>query len=189
MWLKPAGAAARSVILLMVAMAAQPDMTPRGSRQRFDQVKPSAVGAAASVLTPGSDRGRIAMWRHTLEMVLDHPLLGVGLDNWEYAYPIYDRGRTSGKITAESEPVRPHNDFLWILSELGLVGLALFIWLLWCIWRLAGTAIGRGSSPVALTALAGVAGAVGLLGHGLFSFPKEQPATAALRWIVRWHRP
>ena len=160
-----------------------PSRTSPGVIQQFDEQKTSAATTAVSMLSAGSDRGRRDMWRHTREMVWDHPLLGVGLDNWEFAYPLYDRGVEPGKITADSEPVRPHNDFLWILSELGLVGLGLYLWLLGAAWVAARRVFRSGEVTKQLCALAALAGIVALLGHSFFSFPKEQPAPAALFWL------
>jgi tetratricopeptide (TPR) repeat protein len=166
-----------------LAAAFLPSRTSPGVIQQFDEQKTSAAATAVSMLSTGSDRGRLDMWRHTLSMVWDHPLLGVGLDNWEFAYPLYDTGVKPGKITANSEPVRPHNDFLWILSELGLVGLGLYLWLLGAAWGAARKAFRSGEATRQLCALAALAGIVALLGHSFFSFPKEQPAPAALFWL------
>ncbi len=64
---------------------------------------------------------RINVWRSAWAMVADHPLLGVGLDNFLYAY----RGRYI-QPEAWEEPNLPHahNIFLDALSRTGLLGLA-----------------------------------------------------------------
>jgi tetratricopeptide (TPR) repeat protein len=160
-----------------------PNRSSKEVIQRFDEQKPTAAAAAASIIEPGSDRGRFAMWRHTLEMIADYPMFGVGLDNWEFIYPLYDKGDPEGKITGASEPVRPHNDYLWIASELGVVGVLSFLWLVFSAARLAGTALHSDDYYVRVLAVCSGMGLVALLGHGLFSFPKEQPATAGLFWI------
>ena len=172
-----------SCIVATMAASFAGDHTPEGVIQRFDQQKPSAVAAATSVFSPGSDRGRLTMWRHTGRMWLDHPLLGVGLDNWEYAYPRYDTGGTGGKVTSASEPVRPHNDFVWILSELGLLGFGVYIWLLVAAWVAARRALLSHDQRGQIVSLASIVGLAALLGHSLFSFPKEQPASAAMFWL------
>jgi O-antigen ligase len=58
-------------------------------------------------------------------MALDHILLGVGLGNWNAFYPRYDQGDV---LHIQSAPRRPHNDYLWILSELELLGFLSFVW-------------------------------------------------------------
>jgi O-antigen ligase len=69
---------------------------------------------------------RIDLWRSSLSMFLDHPLFGVGLDNFLYAYReryILD--------TAWEEPSlsHPHNLILDFATRLGLAGLLVGLWL------------------------------------------------------------
>lgn len=167
------------LLLLGVGMTLS-SQTPTGVVQRFDEQKTTALQTATSTLSAGGDRGRLLMWQHSLSMIIDNPILGVGLDNWEYHYPRYDKG---DKITEHSEPVRPHNDFIWIASELGLIGLLSFLLLL-------GIAVQTGirlylSSNIEHQWIALIAcmGLIAWLVHSLFSFPKEQPISAFLFWI------
>ncbi|MBT5829541.1 MAG: tetratricopeptide repeat protein [Candidatus Latescibacteria bacterium] len=157
-----------------------PAQTSQKIIQQFDEQKSSPTVAMQSVLTPGSDRGRLDMWQHTFEMIIDHPFLGVGLDNWEYQYPPYDQG---SKITFNSEPVRPHNDPLWIASELGLIGLGIYFLLLYYAFHIIWQNL-RGNDKqrqwLALTALLGI---TSLFIYSLFSFPKEQPTPALFFWF------
>jgi tetratricopeptide (TPR) repeat protein len=160
-----------------------PNRSSREVIQRFDEQKPSAVAAAASIVQEGSDRGRFTMWQHTIRMFLDHPIRGVGLDNWEFIYPLYDKGDPGGKITSASEPVRPHNDYLWIASELGILGSLAFLWLLITAGKSIGAAVQSNDQNRSILAVCSAMGLVALLGHGVFSFPKEQPASATLFWV------
>ncbi len=64
-----------------------------------------------------------------LEMVKDHPLLGVGLNNFTVAMSGY--GEVSGWIRF-LQPV--HNVYLLIAAEVGLVGLVLFFCLLFSVF-------------------------------------------------------
>lgn len=73
---------------------------------------------------------RVLIWRNTVQIIQDNPLLGVGAGNWQIHFPQYS---LSGIWRCDELNVtfqRPHNDFLWICSELGVVGLLLqlFIW-------------------------------------------------------------
>jgi O-antigen ligase len=65
---------------------------------------------------------RIPVWRSTLDMIADHPWLGVGLDGFRTVYPRYMR------VEAWTEPLlyHPHNMWLDAAVRLGLPGLALF---------------------------------------------------------------
>jgi len=135
---------------------------------RLDEKKTSVAQSIQFVAQAGGDRGRLKVWYHTLYMIADAPLLGVGLNNWSALYPRYDQGDIVGIVVS---PLRPHNDFLWIWAELGLVGLLLFFWLLGCIFKQVWMRI-RLKDWVALCA--GL-GALALLIHSCFSFPREQP--------------
>jgi putative inorganic carbon (HCO3(-)) transporter len=85
-------------------------------------------------LQSGTSFFRLNLWRSTIDMIRDHPLLGVGLDNFLYAY----RSRYI-RPAAWQEPdlSHPHNIILDYGSRLGLVGLAAGAWLQLAFWRLA----------------------------------------------------
>jgi O-antigen ligase len=69
---------------------------------------------------------RIDLWLSSLQMVRDHPLLGVGMDNFAYLYrQIYIREGAA----AEPNLSHPHNWALNVWLELGLLGLVAFGWL------------------------------------------------------------
>lgn len=157
-----------------------PAQTSNQVIQQFDEQKSTATTAVTSLLTPGSDRGRFAMWRHTGNMIAEHVLVGVGLDNWEYIYPLYDQGE---KITADSEPVRPHNDFLWIAAELGIIGLVLYLALLFLAAQSIYKLLKEKHEQTSLLAAMVAIGLTSLLVYSLFSFPKEQPTPALFFWF------
>lgn len=77
---------------------------------------------------------RPMIWKNTFQMFKDHELLGVGYANFQYVLPAYD----------PQEPVKPHahNQFLQVLAELGILGLALFVAIcVFMIERIASSAV------------------------------------------------
>jgi len=68
---------------------------------------------------------RLKVWDFTLRMAMQKPLSGVGAGNWKLEAPRFHH-KADFDIT-ESNWLRPHNDFLWILAEKGIFGLLLFI--------------------------------------------------------------
>ncbi len=113
---------------------------------------------------------RLKLWRGAWQMALDHPLLGVGPDNFLYAY------RTHYVLPSAWEELNlshPHNIVLDLWTRLGLVGVLAGGWALIAGW-LAGWRIfrfGRASVwPIALGLLAGLAVTVthGLIDNSLF---------------------
>jgi O-antigen ligase len=113
---------------------------------------------------------RLQLWQASANMTADHPLFGVGPDNFLYQY----RGRyILNAAWQEPDLNHPHNIFLDLSSRLGLLGLVvgsgLIVGMGRQIWRALGQ---KGSShwPLAL----GLAGALthlllhGLVDHSLF---------------------
>lgn len=112
----------------------------------------------------GSSNGfRKLMASISLEMFKQHPLTGVGADNfgmqlndYRAAYAAKDPSDPN-LVNAENEiPERSHNEYLQILAELGVVGGAIFAWLLAGIGLMAYRAIKERKSLTALAAVSGV---------------------------------
>lgn len=83
-------------------------------------------------LTGGTSFFRINVWRSAVLMVREHPILGVGLDNFLYQY----RGRYMFPAAwAEPNLSHPHNIILDYATRMGLLGLATGIWLQVAFWR------------------------------------------------------
>jgi len=73
---------------------------------------------------------RLAHWQAALDMAAAHPLAGVGLGNYEAAYPDYALPRWPHALG------HAHNDYLNLLAETGIIGLAAYLtgWALIVIW-------------------------------------------------------
>lgn len=116
---------------------------------------------------------RIAVWRNTIEMIKDHPWVGLGLGNHKVFYPLYHGKMIKDrKFSVTSQLRRVHNDFLQAFAELGVVGMLLlgwtgFVWIRVTL-RLTSSAY---SSDVRFWAIGIALGIVGLLVNALFSFP------------------
>jgi O-antigen ligase len=83
-------------------------------------------------LSQGTTGFRLSLWYSSLGMIRDHPLLGVGLDNFLYAY------RTRYVLPTAWEEFslsHPHNVFLDYGTRLGLFGLCAFVWTQVVFWR------------------------------------------------------
>ncbi len=69
---------------------------------------------------------RLKLWQGSLNMIRDHPLLGVGLDNFLYQY------RTRyilPEAWEEPDLSHPHNIILDYWTRLGLLGVVVLVWL------------------------------------------------------------
>lgn len=166
-------------ILIIICLAPlAPNFSDTGL-QRFDDKKMDIYTTLASPFQAGGDRGRFQMWQNTLSLIWDYPLLGVGPGSWKRIYPPYDQG---AMIRYNSSPVRPHNDYLWIAAEYGIIGLFCYLGFLFCLFhRLYRQAQNKihliTSACFAISLLA-------ILGHSFFSFPKEHPQAMMLMYTL-----
>lgn len=77
---------------------------------------------------------RVAHWVAGIHMFLDHPLLGIGIGNYQYAYPTYHLGIFVIPLG------HAHNYYINIAAEAGLLGLSTFSLLLLAIFVVGGRA-------------------------------------------------
>jgi len=93
----------------------------------------------------GTQVFRVALWRSSLDMIREQPILGVGPDSFLYAY----RGRyLLPEAWQESSLSHPHNVVLDFAARLGLLGLGVFIWIQVAFWK-AGLGLARPASATA----------------------------------------
>ncbi|MCP4567738.1 MAG: hypothetical protein GY841_09175 [FCB group bacterium] len=65
---------------------------------------------------------RFRLWSAAIDMVADHPLFGVGTGNFPVAYGSTYRAKGSANLYWS-----PHNVFIQIVTELGLVGITIYL--------------------------------------------------------------
>ena len=178
---RPLSSTGWSGIVGALALAFLATLNPidENSPQKFDVVKETPAATLGSVVDPSADRGRLTFWKHTVDMALGHPLLGVGYENWEYHYPVYDAGEWT---QAYAEPVRPHNDVLWVWSELGPIGLIAFLAFIGI--PIYASFARRDRSRREIIVNAGCLATISaLFVHGCFSFLREQPVASLFLWF------
>lgn len=75
---------------------------------------------------------RMEFWQNTLEIGSRHPLLGGGMDSYRTEYAALARAR---QLAGDRISQNPHNEYLLVWTQAGLIGLALLLWLGWAQWR------------------------------------------------------
>jgi len=73
---------------------------------------------------------RAAVYAGSWQMFLDRPFTGWGFHQMPANLPRYVSGYNESTLY-------PHNTYLELLVEQGAAGLALYLWLMWELWRLA----------------------------------------------------
>lgn len=79
-----------------------------------------------------SVKSRMEIWKNSFESVIRHPLLGVGIGN----YPVV----LGEDVSAAKKGASAHNLYLDVASEMGLLGLIVFLLIFWQIFK---DALGR----------------------------------------------
>jgi len=115
-------------------------------------------------LSGGTGFLRLKLWQATLNMIRDHPLFGVGLDNFLYQYPRY----MLPEAWQEPDLSHPHNILLDWWTRLGVLGVGALIWMLVGFFTLALRAyrsLEEGELRILVLGL--MASMVDFLAHGL----------------------
>jgi O-antigen ligase len=128
-WRGIAGAAA-----IAGALVAALAFTPGPFQERVIRIQGEVAQWQPGVMDLASSVGtRLEMYRVSLALVRDRPVLGHGTGSTAKAFADKVQGRVA-------VPVRnPHNEYLHMLVQLGLPGLAALLYLFWTHWRLAPT--------------------------------------------------
>jgi len=147
----------RRALLVAVgaAMAAVAALLPFAGAERFRSLFDLSGGTAFH---------RLKLWEATVSMIRDHPLLGVGLDNFLYQYPRY----MLSEAWQEPDLSHPHNILLDWWTRLGVLGVGALIWLEVSFYRM-GLRLYRSLDEGELRALVLglLASMVDFLAHGL----------------------
>lgn len=140
-------------------------------------------GRAAAITS--STGLRLEFYKHSLEIIAERPLLGAGTGSFPKVYA--DKAAIAG-----IEPTKnPHNEYLLIAIQLGLVGVALLIYLFYRQWQLAAALATAQETQLARALVLTIA--VGcllnslLLDHveGLFYAWMSALLFAGLKWPAR----
>lgn len=96
-------------------------------KTRIDTVS-GGVEAYQAGNTGGSIPGRLGFLQNSLLLVLQHPFLGTGTGSFSYEY------EKLAQQTDNPSTTNPHNEYLMMAVQWGIVGVGLFIYLLYQLW-------------------------------------------------------
>lgn len=116
-----------------------------------------------------SARHRSVLWRNTLAVIAEHPIIGVGIRNVQVHYPTAP-DKSHHRLALHTQ--RVHNDYLQIYAELGLPALLVFVWVTVLVGKRTAVLIRSDADadwfpPVTICAAA----LSGLAVNAIFSFP------------------
>ncbi|MDH5689943.1 MAG: O-antigen ligase family protein [Candidatus Bathyarchaeota archaeon] len=131
-----------SLVLIIFAFIATIFILPKSSgnistqsiadANRTAYRKSSVVGERVSSILEMKEigiAGRICAWKDTLKMVKEHPFLGMGLDTFGLTFQKYKSTKFVRIVGKNMIADYPHNEFLQVAATMGLIGLAVYLWL------------------------------------------------------------
>tara|TARA_R110002072_G_scaffold175601_2_gene331489 strand:- start:25720 stop:27030 length:1311 start_codon:yes stop_codon:yes gene_type:complete len=110
----------RILVSILISMVLIWNFLPEEQKQRFETMGED-----------GTSRQRLLYWENGIEMIQDNPVLGVGYFNFS---PYFERYYPGDVLLGRAE--LPHNIFIQIGTDTGLLGLSVFLGLLFFAYRL-----------------------------------------------------
>ncbi|GAG08248.1 unnamed protein product, partial [marine sediment metagenome] len=132
---------------------------------------------------------RFAIWKFTTSMIKDRPLLGSGLGTFKYnslryQAVFFEQGENRS-LYPYGFASKAHNEYLQFWVEMGIIGLAIFIWLMIAYFNYGIRYLKRENNKQKKGVVIGLMGAiVAVLVDGMFGFPLHLPATITLFWLA-----
>jgi O-antigen ligase len=120
--------AVAGIMVVVVVLALGPASASRMSRtlDEWRDWRPGQATATATGL-------RLEWYQQSLAIIRDHPLIGVGTGGFATAYA------SRVAATGLTPTTNPHNEYLNITIQLGVIGLAALLYLFYCEWRVAAS--------------------------------------------------
>lgn len=119
-------------ILLVLALGTLAYSVSDGLRQRIDEFPSDLQDYMAGRDKKTPVGYRLDFYKNSIILISRHPIFGTGTGSFKSQY----RELAIEERTFSS--ANPHNEYMNIAVQLGLVGLALFLYLLYTQWRLSG---------------------------------------------------
>jgi O-antigen ligase len=124
----------RGMVAAVVAISVTFSAAYQVSTSFHDRVDLVAAGVAQwnpQMATYDGVTERMEFFHYTVEIIQDHPLMGVGTGGFTQAYALHVQ-----KLGLPV-PTHPHNQYLLVMVQVGIVGFGLLFWLFVQQWRSA----------------------------------------------------
>lgn len=145
----------------------------------------TSIARLKNEITSGA---RITIWKFTGMMIKERPILGSGIGTYKYNTLKYqakfleqgDNRSIYGYLWAD----KAHNEYLQLWAELGIIGLAIFIWLIITYFNYGIRYLKREMDEQKQGIMIGLmGGVVAFLIDSIFWFPLHLSANLSLFWL------
>ena len=158
----------------------------------LNPVELNVTQRAVSVTEIGSSsmQTRFIIWLSSLETIRQSPLWGRGIGTYGINYPlsqgaVLEQERYQKYIPYTNKSINAHNDYLHIGAEVGIVGLAVFLWIIFAFYKNTLIGLLKAQNRERIFLLIGfIGGVTALLVHSLFSFPFHVIQNGMLFWLI-----
>jgi len=131
---------------------------------------------------------RILMWRTTFEMIKDKPIFGSGIGTFKMNYLNYQADFLKDNpyyIKYSGKAGEAHNEYIQIWSELGIIGLGIFLLIIFVFYKLVWKFLKEEKdNEKRLVCLGLFLGINCFLIHSLFTFPLHVPTLGSTFFII-----
>ncbi len=128
---------------------------------------------------------RVIYWAGSARMYSERPVLGWGAGTFPAVYPTFELPMASGmRFTRDVRSTHPHNEFVRVGTELGVVGLALYLAILAFSFVVSFPAVARAGWRFRLIGYGLWAGCLAFLVQSLFGKAPMNWSFAAQFWIL-----
>ena len=139
----------------------------------FQQISNNENDKAQTSVIDNSFTGRIEVWINSLAMIKDFPFTGTGVGNYRIHFQKYQNEVVNCSwINKVHRVYNAHNDHIQFLVELGIIGLTLWIFLLWRFFKTFYFTLQKNLSPSLRYIMIGpLLAIINVLVNACFSFP------------------
>ena len=129
--------------------------------------------------TKKEDQERVVLWKKTVQLIAEKPVFGYGGGNWQIAFPKTGLNEIWRAEDLNVTFQRPHNDFLWIICEYGIVGFEIIAFFTLLIFSYVLV-----FSDLKKHIIVIIVGLIGFYCFAFFDFPKERIEHSVLLFIL-----
>jgi tetratricopeptide (TPR) repeat protein len=129
---------------------------------------------------------RFLMWSAAWDMFKDHPVAGVGWGNYELLYPYYQAKyvKIPRYSTYRTHSNNAHNELLEIITQVGILGLGIYLWLFFVFFKSAFQIYRKAEKEKDRVLVLGLAaGIIGMFVDNMLNVSMHFPMPAMPFWI------
>ena len=114
---------------------------------------------------------RFGLWSNSFKIIEDDAVTGIGAGNWQHHYTKYGVNHLKRSYDYNISFRRPHNDYLRVFAEVGLVGITVFLLFgFYLVFRSSKSLLDKNNIPLLMS----LSGIIGISIISFFSFPHER---------------